>query len=286
MILIGRNLSPFVRRTATLMNLAGASYDSNPLAAATDADELAKFNPLRRVPALVLDNQDVIIDSHAIIDYILDTYDSEHVLCPATGEARRHLLYLSAVATGVMEKGVAAAYERNQRPPEFVYEPYRAKLLNQVYDGLAELERHAEGMTWLFGENPTLADVNAVVAYDFIKLISAETVEQAAPVHLAALSERANQHSDFANTRWVSSCTMPSAWIVWGMSLYGYLSCLLETLSPRRVIYWQKPRTSCWAVVLPISTRGTRLPPWLPPARWLNCQTGATYLAWVYPTPV
>ncbi len=203
MILIGRTLSPFVRRSAILMNLAAAPYEQKPLAAATDGDELAQYNPLRRVPALVLDNHDVVIDSSAIIDYILENFDPDHRLCPASGDNRRHTLYLSAVATGTMEKAVAAVYERNQRPKEFVYEPYREKLLDQVYEGLPELERHAEGITWFGGDTPNLADVNAVVAYDFANIISPDTTEAAAPDHLAALSSRANALPAFANTRWV-----------------------------------------------------------------------------------
>jgi len=38
MILIGRHLSPFVRRSAAVLNLTGAAFDRKELAAATDGE--------------------------------------------------------------------------------------------------------------------------------------------------------------------------------------------------------------------------------------------------------
>ena len=65
MILIGRNLSPFVRRTATALNHVGLDYDQKGLSTADDADEIRKYNPVGRVPTLILDDGEAIIDSGA-----------------------------------------------------------------------------------------------------------------------------------------------------------------------------------------------------------------------------
>ena len=202
MILIGRYLSPFVRRTATVLTLTNTEFARKELAAATDGEALAEFNPLRRVPALVLDDGEVLIDSAAIIDYVLDNHDSSHQLCPASGEARWRILRTSAIATGAMEKTVAAAYERSQRPKEKVHEPYREKLLDQVAAALSELEAQAEHVQYFGGDTPNLADVNTVVAYDFARIVAPEIAQQAAPQHLPALAARANALDAFASTRW------------------------------------------------------------------------------------
>ena len=54
MILIGQYDSPFVRRVAIAMRLYGLAYEHRPWSTFGDADKLAAFNPLRRVPTLVL----------------------------------------------------------------------------------------------------------------------------------------------------------------------------------------------------------------------------------------
>jgi glutathione S-transferase len=201
MILIGRYLSPFVRRSATLLNLAGVAFEQK-VVMTDEIEELSKYNPLLRVPALQLDDDEIIIDSHAIIDYVLSEHDPEHSLCPAAGAERREAMRISAIAVGAMEKLLVSAYERSQRPKELVHQPYREKVLGQAAGGFAELEALAEGVTFFGGEHPNLADVNAVVAYDFGMIVAPKTVEEAALEHLPALAARANELPAFAGTKW------------------------------------------------------------------------------------
>ena len=55
MILVGRYLSPFVRRTAITLRLYGIAFEHKPLSTMTDMDAIKKLNPVGRVPVLVLD---------------------------------------------------------------------------------------------------------------------------------------------------------------------------------------------------------------------------------------
>ncbi len=201
MILIGRTLSPFVRRSATLLNLAGVPFEQK-VVTTDDVEELSKYNPVLRVPALQLDDQEVIIDSHAIVDFVLSEHDAAYQLCPAGGAERREVMRISAIAVGAMEKLLAAAYERSQRPKELIHAPYREKVLGQAAGAFAELEAQAEGLTYFGGDAPNLADVNAVIAYDFGMIVAPQTVEEVALSHLPALARRANALPAFATTQW------------------------------------------------------------------------------------
>ncbi len=69
MILIGQYDSPFVRRVAIAMRLYGLAYEHRTWSTFGDAEKLAAFNPLRRVPTLVLDDGEVLIESFAILDF-------------------------------------------------------------------------------------------------------------------------------------------------------------------------------------------------------------------------
>ena len=203
MILLGRDLSPFVRRTATVLNLLGVNYERRIVSTADDAEEIRQHNPLGRVPALIIDSE-ALVDSAAIIDYALELADPEHKLLAAAGVARRRTLQLSALATGAMEKGVASAYEVAQRPAELVHAPYREKLQQQALAGLAALDQQTPANGWFGGTAPDLADVNAVVAFDFLNIVAADAVQSLAEGALAQLSARANEQVAFASTRWQS----------------------------------------------------------------------------------
>ena len=201
MILVGRDLSPFVRRCAIVMNLLGLSYERKIVAAAQDEELIKRYNPLGRVPALILADE-VIIDSHAIIDYLLDTYDEAAALLSKSGDARHQILKTNALAVGTMEKAVASAYERTLRPKEFIYGPYLSKLNDQVAAGLEALEQICPPDGWIGGATPNLADVSTVVAFDQVGIVLPEL--QGSAGNLAALSLKSEGLSAFSETRWGS----------------------------------------------------------------------------------
>jgi glutathione S-transferase len=84
MILIGQFDSPFVRRVGIALRLYDLPFEHRPWSTFGDADKIAPYNPLRRVPTLVLDDGEVLIESTAIL----------------------------ALATGLGDKAVSLVYER------------------------------------------------------------------------------------------------------------------------------------------------------------------------------
>jgi len=199
--LIGRDLSPFVRRTATVIEVLGLPYERIEVATMTDPKSAIPYNPMARVPVLVLDSGEKLIDSWAIIDYLLENGDPEYALLPEKGEERRKILNLSAFAVAVMEKGVAGSYELKRRPAELIHEPWVNYIRNQISDGLLALTNSVKGKGWVKGGQPTLADINIVVAYDFISTSHSQLITDAMQP-LKSLSDFANGHEAFGNTMW------------------------------------------------------------------------------------
>lgn len=70
MILIGQYDSPFVRRVAVALQLYGFSYEHRPWSVFGDADRVAAVNPLRRVPTLITDDGEALLESSAILDWL------------------------------------------------------------------------------------------------------------------------------------------------------------------------------------------------------------------------
>src|SRR4030081_3130960 len=112
MILSGQSASPFVRRVAIALRLYGLPFEHRPWATFGDADKIAPYNPLRRVPTLVLDSGEALIESTAILDYLDELVGPGKAMIAASGEARRRGLKICALATGLADKGVSLLYER------------------------------------------------------------------------------------------------------------------------------------------------------------------------------
>lgn len=111
MILIGQYDSPFVRRVAIALRLYGLAFEHRPWSTFSDGDSIARFNPLRRVPTLVLDDGEVVIESGAILDHLDDVAGASGVMIARGGEPRRRALKVSALATGLADKAVSLVYE-------------------------------------------------------------------------------------------------------------------------------------------------------------------------------
>ncbi len=166
MLLIGQYDSPFVRRVAVALKLYGVAYEHAPWSTFGDADRIAAYNPLRRVPTVVFDDGFSLMDSASILE-IIDAGQGENAFLDRKGTERRELLRLCALAGGVADKGVSLLYEKAFREglPMWVQ-----RCRTQVGEGLdaLEAERAARSGTWLFGETISHADILMATTYRFL----------------------------------------------------------------------------------------------------------------------
>src|SRR3954451_8621562 len=112
MILIGQYDSPFVRRVAIALRLYGLSFEHRPWSTFGEGEKIAPLNPLRRVPTLVIDSGEALIDSAAILDYLDELVGPEKALIRDSGPVRRDALRICALAAGLGDKAVILLYER------------------------------------------------------------------------------------------------------------------------------------------------------------------------------
>jgi glutathione S-transferase len=112
MILIGQYDSPFVRRVGIALRLYELPFEHQPWSTFGDADQIAPYNPLRRVPTLVLYSGEVLIESTAILDYLDEWVGPGKAMIAARGPERRRTLKVCALASGLADKAVSLLYER------------------------------------------------------------------------------------------------------------------------------------------------------------------------------
>ena len=159
MILIGQYDSPFVRRVAIAMRLYGIAFEHRPWSTFGDADKIAPYNPLRRVPTLVLDSGEALIESTAILDYLDELVGPDKAMIAPRGEARRRHLRTIALATGLGDKSVSLVYERVLRKEQSKI--WVARCEAQIGGVLEVLEKERAAVTtpYWFGERIGHADI-------------------------------------------------------------------------------------------------------------------------------
>lgn len=165
MLLIGVNRSPYTRRVAITLRAYGLAYEQSDLNGFGHRAEVRAANPLGRIPALVLDGGETLLDSGAIVDHLDETYGGEHPLTPRAGADRRAVLKVAALAMGACDKGLQGAYHRNHVPKEKQHQPWIDDCWEQMTQGLAAVEAMVDpAQPWLMLGRLTQADISAFVA--------------------------------------------------------------------------------------------------------------------------
>lgn len=176
MILIGQYDSPFVRRVGIALSLYDIPFEHRPWSSFGNADELRAYNPLTRVPTLVLDDGTVLADSHIILDYLDSLVSDDRVLFPRTEPARHRALRIATLATGLGDKAVSLFYEK--RLHGAVSALWVDRCRRQIEETLQVLETsRAEGTgVYWFGERIGHADIAVAAVLRFLKEVHPDLV--------------------------------------------------------------------------------------------------------------
>ena len=168
MILIGQYDSPFVRRVAIALRTYEMHYEHRPWSVFGDPEKIAEFNPLRRVPTLVLDSGEALIESGAILDHLDEVAGPDKALIARSGDARRRDLKLSALATGLGEKAVSLVYERVLHTEQSEAWVARRRLQIGAVLNTLEAARETVATPFWFGPTPGHADIAVACVLRFV----------------------------------------------------------------------------------------------------------------------
>ena len=134
--------SPFVRKVVVMALETGLSERIERVTTSVSPvkpnEDVARENPLVKVPALTTDDGLVLYDSPVICEY-LDTLHDGPKMFPAAGPARWTALKQQALADGLMEAAILVRYE-NLRPEEKRWQDWVESQMRRVRGALAALE--------------------------------------------------------------------------------------------------------------------------------------------------
>lgn len=155
--------SPFARKCRVIayeLSLALEEINVN----ARDDDSLRAINPLKKIPALVLDDGSTLFDSPVICEYLNEVgggkfFPGLSVWRPTSG--RWKALGLQALGDGIMDAAVACRYESTQ-PEERRNADHIARYMATVKAGVDALERVT------FSEPPAIGEVTVGCALGYL----------------------------------------------------------------------------------------------------------------------
>jgi len=185
-LLYGKFLSPYVRRVGVSLNILGIAFERSIISAIDDESKREAVNPVGRVPALRLESGEILVDSAAILDHYDELVGPNLALIPAAGDSRRTALQLLAVATGAIDRSMAANAERRRTAPET---GRKERLLRQCRQGFEMLEQRLAGHRYFDGNRLQQTDITCAVGFGFVNHIFPGTLPKEEFPALAGLSD-------------------------------------------------------------------------------------------------
>jgi glutathione S-transferase len=140
-------LSPYVRKVMVVALETGLAERiervPTTVAPTTPNEDMARENPLVKVPSLTTDDGLVLYDSPVICEY-LDTLHSGPKLFPPSGKARWIALRQQALGDGILDAAILGRYE-SVRPAQFLWQDWIDAQLRKVRGAVDALEIEVEG---------------------------------------------------------------------------------------------------------------------------------------------
>ncbi len=171
------------------LRILGFDFEHKAINAWSHLAEMRSYNPAGRVPALVLDDGEVLFDSNAILDHLDFLVGPERALTPLEEPARREVMRIVVAAMAALEKMVHSLYEVAMRPEEKVHRPWIDHNMDQTAAGLAWIDGLPRS-PWLAGGRMSQADITATIVARFAAERYPERFPAGTFPGLEALSER------------------------------------------------------------------------------------------------
>ena len=115
------------------------------------------YNPLGKIPVLVLDDGTPLYDSRVIVEY-LDLASPVHILLPKDARSRIAVKRWEALADGVTD-AAATLYLEKKRPDVQQSSSWIARQELKITRGLAAIAKDLGENPWCMADNYTLADI-------------------------------------------------------------------------------------------------------------------------------
>ena len=196
MKLVGSKTSPYVRKVRVVLAEKALAFEFVEESAWNADTTVPRYNPLNKVPVLVLDDGECLYDSGVITEF-LDTLPGRRLLPDGAGpraRARRD----EALGDGIADAGIAIFLERKREPAR--QDPaWIARQRDKVHAGLAAVAAALPASAG--GAAPVLGEIAWGCALFWLEFRLPEFGWRAQYPALRAWAEALEARASFASTR-------------------------------------------------------------------------------------
>ena len=199
MKLIGSLTSAYVRKARVVLAEKKLDYVFELENVWAPETGISAFNPLGKVPCLVMEDGSAMYDSRVIAEY-LDTLTPVCKLLPANSRDRANVKVREALADGVLEAAVAAFLERTWRSAGQQSQAWIDRQMGKVHAGLKQLSEQLGEQAYCMGIHYTLADVAVGCTLGWLAFRFPEIDWRGDYPNLARLFDKLSERPSFKDT--------------------------------------------------------------------------------------
>lgn len=196
--LVGTLTSPYVRKVRIVLAEKRLEYELLIDSPWLESTQVARFNPLGKVPVLVFDDHSTLYDSRVIVEHV-DNMTPNNKLIPASGRERIQVRRWEALADGMNDAAASIFLERkrpaSQQSAEWIERQY-AKIHQALTAMSAELGEHH----WCHGNALSLADIAVGAALGYLAFRFAEIDWRTEHKNLAQIYDKLMERPSFKET--------------------------------------------------------------------------------------
>ncbi|MEW5944448.1 MAG: glutathione S-transferase [Pseudomonadota bacterium] len=158
--------SPYARKVRIVMAEKRIDCETVVDAPWSEGTHVPEYNPLGKVPVLVMDDDSTLFDSRVIIEY-LDTATPVSRLIPKDTRKRVHVKRWEALADGVCDAAAAVVLEK-RRPAAQQSAEWIVRQERKIFAGLEAMSEELGENKWCTGDFYTLADIAVGCALGYL----------------------------------------------------------------------------------------------------------------------
>ncbi|HZV55457.1 MAG TPA: glutathione S-transferase [Rhodocyclaceae bacterium] len=198
MKLIGTLTSPYVRKARVVLAEKKIDFDWVIDSPNAPDSSVPKYNPLARVPVLVLDDETAIFDSPVIVEY-LDNLAPNNNLLPKPSRERVEVKRWEALSDGLLDSAVGIRLEL-MRPEAQRSANWMTRERAVIDAALDMMARELADQQWCMGTPFTFADIAVGCALGYLDFRFPEIAWRGKHPNLGKLHDRLMQRPSFADS--------------------------------------------------------------------------------------
>ena len=198
MRLLSATPSPYARKVRIALAEKGIPFELVTEVPWNADTQTPKYNPLEKLPVLILDDGETIYESRFILEW-LEVKHPEPPLLPADPDQRLEAKRLEVLCDGILDAFLLHFWER-RRPEAHRSAPWLDRQMRKIEGGMRELERRAPDAGFCVGDRFGLGDIVVGTVLGYLPVRFPEYRWQGTHPRLAAFHERIAQRPSFQTT--------------------------------------------------------------------------------------